>query len=191
MFDFNVANDTSEAIALYRLTFWVATSSDIAVATVHLQAQLSDETTYKTVSADDGGTEVDGDTWYKYHTIALTDKDNTSRTLTPYLIAAGKTARFQLVAGTVTGAGDGTKDEYLSTYMLGDTATSTAANVAELDAAAYASNDQGNFVWSDLWSSDSTHYGADPNATSTVAQWWNGYLVPGLQSTSTVQTLYE
>ncbi|MBN1778953.1 MAG: hypothetical protein JW816_01915 [Candidatus Buchananbacteria bacterium] len=68
----------------------------------------------------------------------------------------------------------------VSTSLLGDTATSTTNHVAGAEADTFVTNDQGNFVWSDL--------NADQTQTAgslTASQWYNGYLVEGLGSTST------
>jgi len=190
MFDFNVANSTTEDVAVYRLSFWTATSGDIDVATAEVKAQLEGESTMKTVGASYAGEEIAGDTWNKTFSYALHTKDDSSKTQTPYVIPAGKSARFQLVAGSVTGTDD-SPGEWLTTYMSGDTATTTAANISEINAESYTANNQGNFVWSDLHSVNDTIYGSNPNASTTKAQWWNGHLVPGLQTTSTGQTLLE
>ena len=195
MFDFNVKNETLEPFAISQLNFGTATSGndDINVDGAYLQAKLSGDSSYSTISAGDDGTDInDNSTWAEYFHYDLHGKNASTQTFMPYVIPAGDTARFQLIAGTVGGL-DGTTGEGISTYLLGDTATSTteAAVATDINSDSYSEQNQGNFVWSDLWSNNSTHYGADSNATSTVAQWWNGYLVDGLQTTSSAQTLRE
>ncbi|MBU2579499.1 hypothetical protein KKF19_00795 [Patescibacteria group bacterium] len=194
MFDFNIANDTTEAIAVSQLNFWTATSGggDINVNGAYLQAKLSGETSYSTVSAGNDGTMVnDNSTWAESFHYDLHGKNTATQTFMPYVVPAGDTARFQLMVGTITGL-DATTGESISTYLCGDTATTTAeAAVVLNNSNSYSEDNQGNFVWSDLWSNNSTHYGANSNATTTVAQWWNGYLIEGLQTTSSPQTLYE
>jgi len=190
MFDFNVVNDTSEPVALYQLYFWTATSgdADLNISGTYVQAKLIGDATYSKIGPNDNGTDLDLDDYAESLHFDLCEKDDETKTNVPYVIPGGDTARIQLIAGTVTGL-DADAGGTINTYLLGDTATTT--NIAEIEADTYVELNQGNFVWSDLWSNNSTHYGADENATSTEAQWWNGYLVSGLQATSSPQTLRE
>jgi len=194
MFDFDVENETSEPFAISQLFFWTATSGggDINVNGAYVRAKLSGDASYSTVSATADGTAINmGSTWAESFHYDLHGKDNSSQTFLPYVVPASDTATFQLIAGTVDGL-DGTLGEGLSTFLIGDAATTTAeAAVVLNNSNSYSEGNQGSFVWSDLWSNNSTHYGADSNATTTVAQWWNGYLVDGLQTTSSAQTLRE
>jgi len=192
MFDFNVVNDTSEPIALYQLYFWTATSgdADVNVSGMYVQAMLSGDVTYSKIGPNDNGTDLDLDDYAESVHFDLCQKDDTTKTEVPYVIPGGDTARIQLIAGTVAGL-DALVGGTINTYLLGDTATTTSATLAEINANSYEELNQGNFVWSDLHDNASTHYGADSNATTTKAQWWNGYLVSGLQATSSPQTLRE
>jgi hypothetical protein len=193
MFDFNVVNDTSEPIALYQLYFWTATSGDddLNVSGMYLQAKLSGDVTYSKIGPTVTGTDLDLNDYAESVHFDLCEKDDENKTEVPYVVPGGDTARIQLIAGTVAGL-DADVGGTVNTYLLGDTATSTAAaDLDEINGNSYVELNQGNFVWSDLHANNSTHYGADSNATTTVAQWWNGYLVHGLQATSSPQTLRE
>ena len=181
--DFTISNPTANEIAVYRLSFWMATSGggDLGVLTGHLKVQ----STGQTVSAVVTGTYLDlGSSEAHPFTFPLLDPDDVTQTKRAYRIGAGESVRFQFVADSVNGA-DGTANESLSTYLIGDSATTaTAAQVGSTNRAdAYAILQRGSFVWSDL-NANAAYDNAAGNATET-AQWYNGYLVSGLASAST------
>jgi len=163
------------------LSFQISTSSgDVDVTSGGLDAKRSDWASFKKVAADSAGTVVDG-TSDRYFSFALWNPDSTSETEKELRLGAGQSAQFRFVGRTVVGL-DGTTGESIEVRLLGDTASSTG-NVSNT-ASAFSSLNQGNFVWSDLNSDEG------PNATAT-AQWYNGYLVDGLQSTSSVYSIPE
>lgn len=181
LYDFTVSNPTTESIAIYRLSFHISTSSgDVDVTSGGLDAKRSDWASFKKIAADSAGTVVDG-TSDRYFSFALWNPDSTSETEKELRLGAGQSAQFRFVGRTVVGL-DGTTGESIEVRLLGDTASSTG-NVSNT-ASAFSSLNQGNFVWSDLNSDEG------PNATATT-QWYNGYLVDGLQSTSSVYSIPE
>ncbi|HPW39807.1 MAG TPA: hypothetical protein PK619_03825, partial [bacterium] len=183
LYDFTVSNPTTESIAIYRLSFQISTSSgDVDVTSGGLDAKRSDWASFKKVAADSAGTVVDG-TSDRYFSFALWNPDSTSETQKELRLGAGQSAQFRFVGRTVVGL-DGTTGESIEVRLLGDTATSTTNNTGGSKASNFVSLEQGNFVWSDLNSDEG------PNATAT-AQWYNGYLVDGLQSTSSVYSIPE
>ncbi|HNP75015.1 MAG TPA: hypothetical protein PKL09_01475 [bacterium] len=181
LYDFTVSNPTTESIAIYRLSFHISTSSgDTDVTSGGLDAKRSDWSSFKKVAADSAGTVSDG-TSDRYFSFALWNPDSTSETEKELRLGAGQSAQFRFIGRTVVGL-DGTTGESIEVRLLGDTA-STTGNVSNI-ASAFSSLNQGNFVWSDLNSDEG------PNATNT-AQWYNGYLVDGLQSTSSISSIPE
>lgn len=90
-------------------------------------------------------------------------------------IAAGGTAVIDFYA-TV---GLTTNSDTVTTSLLGDTASSTNNSTGGNAAAAFTVSNQGNFVWSDLNGTTSQSTGR------AEKQWYNGYLVSGLGSTTT------
>lgn len=98
-------------------------------------------------------------------------------------IASGATATIDFYA-TV---GMTTNSDSVSTSLLGDTATTTNDTGGD-PAAAFASKNQGNFVWSDLNLDNS-----NSAAALTSKQWYNGYYVTGLgpNTTTTPVTVGE
>ncbi len=184
LYDFTVSNPTSEAIAIYRLSFHVNTSTDanLMVTTSGLQAKRTDWSTFKQVAADysANSNSQGGDT---YPTFTMVDPDSLS-TAKELVIGAGQSAQFQLIGRSVAGL-DSDLDGSVQVRLLGDTASSTLATAYSngAPAGAFSALEQGNFIWSDLYSSDTS--------AITTSQWYNGYLVNGLQATSTVVNLTE
>ena len=182
--DFTISNPTANEIAVYRLSFWTATSGagDLDLASAHLKIQ----STGKTVSSVSTGTLFVGvGISNRTFTFTLLDPDEVTQTKRAYRIGAGESVRFQLVADSVNGV-DGTNNESLSVYLSGDNATTAAAaKVGSTNRAdAYGTLNQGNFVWSDLNANAAYDAVGSGNATNS-AQWYNGYLVDGLASAST------
>lgn len=87
-------------------------------------------------------------------------------------IANGATAIIDFMA-TVTQTAN---SDTVSTSLLGDTATSTPQE----SAFAYKILNQGDFVWSDFYTTE-----ASSAAGLAAKQWYNGYLVAGLGATTT------
>ncbi|MFA4872101.1 MAG: hypothetical protein WC610_03565 [Patescibacteria group bacterium] len=187
MYDLTISNPTSEPIGIYRLSFIVSTSTDanIKLTTAGLQAKRSDWATFKQISADVAFAELDG-TSDAYFSFVLYNPDSVTDTKTELRLGAGQSAQFQLIGRTVDGL-DATLDGSIQIRFLGDTASTTLdaySYSVGAPAALFVAQFQGNFVWSDLYTDDG------PNATNTN-EWYNGYLVNGLQSSSTVYSIPE
>lgn len=183
LYDFTVSNPTAEPIALYRLSFHVSTSTDadLALASAGLQAKRSDWSTFKKIADDATPTDVDGAADV-YPSFTMIDPD--ALTAKELVIGAGQSAQFQLIGRSITGL-DATLDGSIQIRLLGDTASTTMATSYSTGApaGAFSALEQGNFVWSDLYESDTS--------AITTSQWYNGYLVSGLAATSTVSSLTE
>ena len=183
LYDFTVNNPTAETIALYRLSFNVSTSSgDIDVTSGGLEAKRSDWASFKKIAVDSAGT-ISATTNDRRFTFALWNPDSTTETSKESRIASGQSAQFRFIGRTITGL-DGTAGESLEVVLLGDTTTTTVNGVSGNPASSFVSGQQGNFVWSDLYSSTAA------TATST-SQWYNGYLIEGLSSTTTPVSIPE
>jgi len=182
LYDVTISNPTSEAIAVYRLTFWMTTSSgDIGVTTGGLQAKRSDWSSFKQIAADATPTFVD-DVSVEHQSFVLYNPDSVTQTKKELQLGAGQSVQFQYIARAVDGL-DGTSGESIQVSMLGDTASTTIGNTGD----GFTALDKGNFTWSDMYSNT----GSTSNGASTTAQWYNGYLVDGLQSTTTVKSISE
>ena len=184
LYDFTVNNPTDEAIAVYRFSFHLSTSSgDLSVSSGGLQAKLSSWSSFKQIAADAAPTIINGSSDL-YQSFVLYNADSTTQTKKELQIGAGQSAQFQYIARSVSGS-DGTAGESIQVRLLGDTASSTGSVGNTGDA--FSAYNQGNFTWSDL----NSNTGSTASGASTTAQWYNGYLVEGLASTSTVKSLAE
>ncbi|OGY46067.1 MAG: hypothetical protein A2744_04095 [Candidatus Buchananbacteria bacterium RIFCSPHIGHO2_01_FULL_44_11] len=206
--DFTISNPSPNPIAIYRVSFAQVTSTDANIGvtkaklvvqsdgskTVGAEATCDTEATalsfrYQSATTSDC-LDVDGST-VSYYAFVLQDEDDATRTRRAYRIGGNNgSARFQVVATEVTGA-DATADGQVAFYLSGDNATTSAPALIGVENVShhYGALDQGNFVWSDLWTNDAWDSNSG-NATAS-AQWWNGYLVEGLSSASSTQQVIK
>ncbi|MFA6428745.1 MAG: hypothetical protein WCW02_04385 [Candidatus Buchananbacteria bacterium] len=164
-------------IGLYKLSFVTTTSSGVNVTNAYTKLGADcGVLTNGSVLSDTTAAGTDIAAGIKTWAQAFSNTLNSSYR---YLsIGQGQTCTVDLWA-TI---GATSNVDTVSTSLLGDTASTTSdtAYVGGAKAANFNTNDQGNFVWSDLYSDDSQA------ATSlTVAQWYNGYLVSGIGSVAT------
>lgn len=185
LFAFKVAADAANEVLLYRVSFEIATSSDVNVTSLLIKDQSGN-----TVGAAAGAVGDYAAGKYTYSTTFNNPDISVGDLKEAIQVPAGSEKTFYLW-GTVANAGTG---ENVSVTLLGDSATSTTeANVGTTASGGsktlvniadnYSANNQGNFVWSD----NVVDKGLDTdgaNATS-YAQWYNGYTVNGLGSTPT------
>lgn len=183
--DFTINNPTANPLAVYRMSFFVATTgdADLFVSKLYLREYSTMKKVAATATLHGEGNGGKGNTT----SFALWDPDDITQTQRSYYIGSGNSARFQLVVDTVSGQ-DATHDGNFLTYLIYDEATTTASNeVGRINLAANyvpmnGVGGMGNFVWSDLWTNDA-YDAAASNATGS-AQWWNGNWVEGLASAS-------
>ncbi len=205
IFAFKVSADASGGdVLLYRATFHLSTSSG---------SGINIKSCYVKYSGDDYGSKikaaanpfyyVDDDQMLYTATFDNPNFDITGATTDEAIkIGAGSFETFRLYC-TVSGAS--AAGENVSTFLVGDTA-STSANVgytncanntggtcsggfhpqqtAVLDAPDLSAASTSNFIWSDNWLGKSISASGQSNATSS-AMWYNGYLVPGMEKSVT------
>jgi hypothetical protein len=103
-------------------------------------------------------------------------------------LAAGASKVYEF-RGTVANS---TTNSSVTVKLRGDNAfTTTSPGYPDCGGGATGANscsgingaEQGNFVWSDLF------YGNSSSTATNTAQWFNGFRVPGLTTTSSAQTL--
>ncbi len=176
IFAFKVSADSANEVLLYRATFAIATSG----CEVN-EVSIKDEDG-NVVGAASGPV---GDDGYHYYTTTFDNPDiSAGGSKEAIEIPAGDSKTFY-VWGTVADVSTG---DYVSVTMLGDTATSTSADIGTTAsggsktagnvADGYSANNQGNFVWSD----NVCDKGLDTDGANATAygQWYNGYAVNGL-----------
>jgi hypothetical protein len=173
-------------IGLYRLTYSVTSSTSVIATNYYTKLAsctgcggVADGNQLSTVDAA-GDYLINGED-ITIHTMATAQLGSSRYHLQ---IAAGATATIDLYATVSLTTGTDT----VSTRVLGDTASSTLTDDGGCSTSGYGCNasaftalTQGNFVWSDLYSSDAN----TATGTTGTKQWYNGYYVTGLGSTTT------
>lgn len=182
LYKFSVTADNAGAVAMYKVSFLVTTSTATATDWSLFDGngkKVAATSTVRVVTDSDNG-----DTQIVELVFTSDGVAPGASNVDPYSISAGTTQSFTLQVGTLTyGSGTGS----VTVSLLGDGAHPAAYPVvaSTLNAQTYESN----FIWSDLWRTFTT-------ASATVAtteQWTNGYLVATgvtsrLQATSSAVT---
>jgi len=171
-------------VLLYRNTFIFATSgSGMSITNVYMADEEGN-----TIGVASTPTSYDIDGNYEYYdtfTFNNPDFDVTGCTNTEAIkITAGTSKTFKVYA---TIAGANAAGESLTTFLVGDTASTSADvntdNTAGTDFYPAPAGDSAsvlsNFIWSDNYKQNSLQ-GVDGNNATSTAQWYNGHLVPGL-----------
>lgn len=166
LFDLFIVNPTAAPIAIYKLSFNTGNGGvgDVMVNVGGLEAKLPSWPGFKKIAPD-----VKSSSTPAIFDFVFWDPDNIylEKAL---VINPGDTAQFKFIGQIISGL-DGIADEYIITTLLGD---SVNINIP----GQVASKLNANFIWSDLWLNDGPRLNNYP-------QWFNGYLVDGLLSTST------
>ncbi|PIS40651.1 MAG: hypothetical protein COT26_02215, partial [Candidatus Kerfeldbacteria bacterium CG08_land_8_20_14_0_20_43_14] len=159
-----VTADPKGAIDLYKLTFYVSTSSNVALTNIKLYE--GSNVLYASST-----------NWYidpmgHYIDIVLRQNPGTTAAAVPYTIGAGLTKTFVL-KGDLSYSGDNTSFT-ASAYLAGDGAeTGKASGTYGLTATNADADTNNDFIWSD-WS-DVDHSSSATGAST--ADWYNGYLM--------------
>ena len=180
IYAFKVTADASGGeVLLYRTTFAIATSgTGQTIASIYIVDQ--DGNTIK--SAGEEVELADGDK-FSYYTATFNSPDvSNGDDKEAIKITAGTSKTFKVYA-TVAGT---SANESITTYLIGDTAsTSSAVNSTNKADTPFGTpngdfaTDVNNFIWSDNYKQKSITGTGGNNATDT-AQWYNGHLVSGL-----------
>ncbi|MBI4049971.1 MAG: hypothetical protein HY398_00810 [Candidatus Doudnabacteria bacterium] len=177
-------------IGLYRLAYSITSSTGVRVTNLYTKLTsctgcggVSDGSQLAATSST-AGYLIDGEN-YVVQTIDQTQSHGKYH----LQIAAGATATIDLYGSVVLT----TNSDTISTRLLGDTASTMANDTGGATADAFNELNQGNFVWSDLNLSDANTANTTATDSTTSKQWYNGYYVAGLGSTtsSTPQTYGE
>jgi len=181
VYAFKVTADAAGGeVLLYRTTFVFATSgAGMTITDVRIDDQ--DGNTIK-AAANPTSYGIDNNFEY-YYTATFNDPgfsvDDTDEAIS---VPAGESRTFKVYA-TMAGVSTG---ETLSVFLAGDFATtSTNVNTDNTASGFYPAPTgdlttvRSNFIWSDNYKQYNIS-GTDGNNATTVAQWYNGHLVPGL-----------
>ena len=178
------ANASGGDVLLYRNTFVFATSgTGMSITNVYIADEEGN--TIKAIANPTPMWPAAGKEMYYTATFNNPDFDVTGATTAEAIkIAAGTSKTFKVYA---TIAGANASGENLTTFLVGDLASTTAlVNVANYAGdpsyttpAKDMASENSNFIWSDNYKQNSLEGVDGLNATST-AQWYNGHLVPGL-----------
>jgi len=170
LIDVTVAADSKGPIALYKMTFRVATT------TVTADSFEMYEGTTRVATEDGDETEGINQTAVGDSYDLLEVYFNNGGTLggRHREIPAGSSKTYTLKA-SITGYTSNVSNS-VSTSMTGDDAL--AATTYTLNAVAVDDKDDDDFIWSDL------SYGNTSTTCTTTVQWMNGYLVDGLLTTT-------
>ncbi len=180
IYAFKVTADASGGdVLLYRASFAIASSgTGITITSVRIDDE--DGNTIKT-AADPTSLDVNGNYEY-YYTATFNDPVISNGDDEEAIkISAGTSETFKVYA-TIAGS---SANESITTFLLGDTASSSSAVNTDNEATAFAApaadfaTQVSNFIWSDNYLQDSISGTGGNNATNT-AQWYNGHLVSGL-----------
>ncbi|MFH0873371.1 MAG: hypothetical protein V1846_00820, partial [Candidatus Komeilibacteria bacterium] len=177
IFKFSVAADAKGDIDLYKFSFKIATTNPTTGGPLVVNSiTLVDVTSSNEVTLNASTTNfINSGTIAEIVLLAspgTQDLATTTRT-----VSAGTTRTFELRA-TLSGVGSGA---VLNTQLEGDAADIAALNAGLVTRALAESDDNDDFIWSDL--SDVNH--TNTLFDSTVTDYLNGYLVSGLPSSNT------
>ena len=167
LYKFSITADSSGDITLYGFTFDIATTGCIVT-----DLYVHDVTTASEVQVNDTAGTAPSKVWQ------TVGSDWTTNFSGREIVVPKGTSKSFVVRGEVTAASAG---DSIKTRVAGDSAHLSVGNTL-LDAAGDVDGDShDDFIWSDK--SDGAH-------TYQTDDWTNGYLVPGLSSSSsTAQTL--
>jgi len=181
VYAFKVTADAAGGeVLLYRTTFVFATSgAGMTITDVRIDDQ--DGNTIK-AAANPTSYGIDNNFEY-YYTATFNDPGfSVGDTDEAISVPAGESRTFKVYA-TMAGVSTG---ETLSVFLAGDFATtSTNVNTDNTASGFYPAPTgdlttvRSNFIWSDNYKQYNIS-GTDGNNATTVAQWYNGHLVPGL-----------
>lgn len=169
-------------IGLYRLTYVISSSTGVRATSLYTKLAsctgcggVADGSQLAATSST-AGYLIDGENY-----LVQTIDQSQSHGKFHLQIAAGATATIDLYASVVLS----TNADTISTRLLGDTATTAANDTGGATADAFNELNQGNFVWSDLNLGDANTAATTATDSTTSKQWYNGYYVAGLGSTTT------
>lgn len=173
MFKFKLTADPKGDIGFYKASFLVATSGVSASSFELIESPGTGSEVNLTTDAARSVSAYNNDTQWMLDILfdISTDGQGDIRT-----VSAGSSKTFEL-RGSVTGSSSG---DTVSVSMLGDLLRNSAYpdEATNID-----SEEQNDFIWSDLF------WGSATDTSSGIPEWFNGYKVPGLSSTTTAETL--
>ncbi|MFH0874152.1 MAG: hypothetical protein V1846_04935 [Candidatus Komeilibacteria bacterium] len=180
LYKFSVAADSAGPVGLYRFTFGVSTTTVYLSTTGYYLYESSSSSSlgdlvskgadFSLVTNTGAGTI----TMRSYFDV----NDDSDPTVGEHIVIGAGTTRYFTLRGTVSSGHDGTADnESISVVMAGDHAY--AATSQKHAQGVYTTTDLGDFIWSDL----NFDLYSTTTATNNVG-WYNGFRVPGLDTTS-------
>jgi hypothetical protein len=187
LYKFSVAADGAGPVGLYRLTFGVATSTvTLSQSGYYLYESSSSNSLGDIVAQGSDFVFVSGGDATAVLPQAYFDigNDNSNAPAKEHDIIPAGTTRYYTLRGTIASGHDNSaQDEAITTVMAGD-ASYNSASVQDADGL-IAAADQNDFIWSDL------NFDSYSSSTATTTTgWFNGFRVPGLDTTSsTGQTI--
>lgn len=181
LFKFTLAADSRGDVGYYKASFAVTTSTATVTAFELIESPGGSEVNLTSdgaravseiLTASSGGT---GGV-YSVNLLFDTGTDGTGSGGEFRFVSAGGSKTFEL-RGTVTGSAAASS---VTVVMRGDDsrAATTPARADGIDG-----EEDDDFIWSDL------HYGNSSTTATQTLEWFNGYRVPGLSSTSTASVL--
>jgi hypothetical protein len=182
LYKFSVTADSAGPVGLYRLTFGVSTTTVSLNTSGYYLYESTSASSLGTIIAkgsDITTTDVDGSASDVLRVYFDVNDDNANSPAKEHRILSAGTTRYYTLRGTTRTGHDGTTgNESVSTVMASDASFGSTA-VKDADAL-IAASDQNKFIWSDL------NFDLYSTSTATTTEgWFNGYRIPGLESTST------
>ena len=195
-FKVTAGSSVGSEVLLYRTTFIITTSGDVTVNSLVLKNENGDTVSATSGTLTEAANGYDGSfaTFMWSTTFNNPDFDVTGATSYEALKVPAGSSKTYILYATVGNASAG---ENLSTFLVGDTAstshevgTTNKAQVTIGGAVGFAvpgttpanlvgGSLGGNFVWSDNYQKKSIT-GIDGTNVTSTAMWYNGHLVPGL-----------
>jgi len=185
---FSVAAGSQGPVGLYRFSFGISTNTVALTESGYYLYESDSSSSLGTLLGKGSDITVTNDTDASRRVLLaayfdVNDDNSTAPALEHKVLTAG-TTKYYTLRGTVSGH-DGTVDnESISTLFLGDP---VFQGTATANAGVVAATAQHDFIWSDL--------NFDLYSTTTATNnggWFNGFRVPGLDSTSsTPQTITD
>lgn len=178
LFKFKLTADAKGDVGFYQASFAVATSGVVAGNfEFYEEPGTSGEVNLTTNGTRAWDTILTAGSEYGIDILFDTGSDGVGDGGEFRFIPAGTSKTFQLSAKITGGIDSG---DYVTTSLRGDSAFSSAYPGT---GATVSAEEQGDFIWSDL------NLGNISAEATNTAQWFNGYRVPGLSSTSTSETV--
>jgi len=190
VYKFSVTADPAGDVALYKVSFWISTTTATATAWELYEGGSRVAASSTPIVVDDQGSTTRTTILEMLFTSDGTAPDAGEADVTPQVISAGTTKNYTLKA-TLEGPTAANTNGSFSIQFLGDGTVTDTSNPDSARDLRIGTDGlyENNLIWGDLWRTFDTASGT----ASNTEQWSNGYLIPSsgstkLQPTSTAVT---